>query len=39
MAGRTHPALDGVSPQELVNSGKDTVVLTLVRHMLAGTPA
>lgn len=34
-----HPALDGASPQQLIDAGKGAVVLTLVRHMLAGAPA
>lgn len=32
------PALDGASPQQLIDAGKGAVVLTLVRHMLAGAP-
>lgn len=34
-----HPALDGASPQRVIDSGKGAVVLTLVRHMPAGAPA
>lgn len=37
--GAPHPALDGAPPQQLIDAGKGTVVLTLVRHMFAGAPA
>lgn len=34
-----HPALDGDTPQELIDAGEVALVANLVRHMLSGAPA
>lgn len=34
-----HPALDGATPKELIDSGESELVAKLIRHMLSGAPA
>lgn len=34
-----HPALDGATPQKLIDAGEGEAVLTLVEHILSGAPA
>lgn len=34
-----HPALDGDTPQSLINAGEVEIVLELVEHILSGAPA
>jgi len=34
-----HPALDGDTPQSLIDAGEGEIVLELVEHILSGAPA
>lgn len=34
-----HPALDGATPQELIDAGEGEAVLILVEHISSGAPA
>lgn len=34
-----HPALEGDTPQSLINAGEVEIVLELVEHILSGAPA